>query len=70
MKIPDYIEDLLSDLPVYIKVELLRLVSGETTQTNLIQKRYRAKNTNNRIKYTNLGLVLQLYKDLLTFNEE
>lgn len=69
MSIPDYIEDLLSDLPVYIKVELLRLVSGETTQSNIIQKRYRAKNINNRIKYTNLGLVLQLYKDLLTFNK-
>lgn len=60
--IPDYIEDLLRVLNPYVHIELLRLLSGETTTSCLIQKRYRSKL--NRQKYVNLGIVLQLYKDI------
>ena len=67
-RVPDYIEDVLSGLNPFVKIELLRLIAEETTTKNVIQKRYRSKD--NRQKFISLGLVLQLYKDIITLETE
>lgn len=71
--IPDYIQEILEDQDLYVKVIFNQLLKGEVKPSSLNQQRYRENSKGkwkaNRSKVLKIGLAMQLYKDYLYYHK-
>lgn len=64
MSIPDFVEDVLQELPPSVHYTLAALVEGSTTKTNINQQRYREKTSRRNQQFIYNGIALQLFRDI------
>ena len=68
-KIPEEMKSCIEVLPPLVGYYVKLLLSGDSTLSQVVQKRYRCINNGKTFDYYLLGLVISMYKDALRINE-